>query len=319
LLHHFYSKFVWDVVQGFYVGDMEVVQFLPQLGTALWNLKVMYNQHVENGNEIKELQSFIQDYDHQIPILRESFQEGVGIAVGIAAFKNLEKDVMEATNKLERWSRNDSFFRLFNSAQQMQKLGKLHSKVMAFVQKSLGIANLSMLLDLQGTQATILESNAELKSLLITSIGSMHGTLPTEVRDEVVEASTSSFADLKFWEDVLAAVDNHNAGVSSLEEKNMYEDPITTDLMIDPIVASDGNTYCRWTIIDNNLTTNPFNRDEDLTIVIDNLTFRRGLFEKFPEQAQIFRQRRNQYRSHALALKAKGMWGDATLALHYVL
>jgi len=87
---------------------------------------------------------------------------------------------------------------LFNSAEQMQKLEKLHSKVMASVQKSLSIANLSMLLDMQATQSTMLESNAKLKSLLIASIENMHGMLPTKVRDEVVEASTSSFVDPKF-------------------------------------------------------------------------------------------------------------------------
>ena len=77
---------------------------------------------------------------------------------------------------------------------------------MASVQKSLGIANLSMLLDLQAIQASILESNVEMKSLLITSIGSMHGSLLSKVRDEVVEASTSSFANPKFWEDILPAM-----------------------------------------------------------------------------------------------------------------
>jgi len=89
---------------------MEVVQFVPQLGQALWNLKFMYDQHIENKNEIKELQSFIQDYDQQILVLKKHFQEGGGNVMGIATFKNLEKDVMEATNKLEKWSRNKSFF-----------------------------------------------------------------------------------------------------------------------------------------------------------------------------------------------------------------
>jgi len=114
-------------------------------------------------------------------------------------------------------------------------------------------------------------------------------------------------------------MDNHNEGVSSIEDKNIYEDPITTNLMIDPIVTSDGNTYCQWTIIDNNLTKSPFNMDEDLTIVIDNLNFQGGLYEKFLDQAQIFQQHRNQYHNHAFSLKAKGLLGSVVLAFHDVL
>jgi len=93
-----------------YIGDIEVAQFVLQLGTALWNLKAMYDEHIENRNEMKELQSFIQDFDHNIPALRECFQKGGGNVMGIVAFKNLEKDVMEVNNKLERWSRNKNFF-----------------------------------------------------------------------------------------------------------------------------------------------------------------------------------------------------------------
>jgi len=126
----------------------------------------------------------------------------------------------------------------------MKELEKLHSKVMASVQKTLGIANLSMFWDLQAIQATILKSNVELKSLLFTSFGSMHGILPAKMRDEV-EARTSSFADSKFWEDILVAVNNYNERFSSVTDMNMFEDPIIANLMIDPIVASDGNIYCR--------------------------------------------------------------------------
>jgi len=83
---------------------------------------------------------------------------------------------------------------------------------MTFVQKNLGIANLSIHFDMQASQATILESNVELKSLLITSIESMHSILPANVRDEVEGASTSSFPHPKFWEDVLATITSKKMG-----------------------------------------------------------------------------------------------------------
>lgn len=55
---------------------------------------------------------------------------------------------------------------------------------------------------------------------------------------------------------------------------NCYENPKMMDLVIDRIVASDGNTFRRWTIIDNNLTRDPCNSKQVFTIVIDNLAIR---------------------------------------------
>lgn len=316
---------------------MEVLQFVSQFGKALWDLKVMYDQHVHNGKDMKELLSFMQDYDAHIHVLQERFKEGGGNGLGVDVLELLEKDIAEATKELQRWSKDKSFFRVFNSKERMEKIAQMHTKVMTSVQKNMGIASLSMLIDVHATQATILESNGtlqamqatieatflksheEMKSFIISSIGSMHGAVPAQVKEMVLEASTSSFADTKYRQDIVAAVEGHHEELFAQEATELYEDPITATLMIDPVVASDGNTYCRWTIIDNNLTKDPCNSKEDLTIVVDNLVIRRRLFERYPEKFEEFRQRRYKYRSHAVLLASEGFLSDAEVALQHVL
>jgi hypothetical protein len=118
---------------------------------------------------------------------------------------------------------------------------------------------------------------------------------------------------------VLTAVDNHHDASVSRDQSDMYKDPITVELMIDSIVASNGQTYCRWTIIDNDMTKEPLNPKEDMKIVVDNLIIRRGLFEAFPEQYIQFQQRRHQYHCSALSLVKSGLLGDAQVALQHVL
>ncbi|XP_073389261.1 uncharacterized protein [Physcomitrium patens] len=96
-------------------------------------------------------------------------------------------------------------------------------------------------------------------------------------------------------------------------------DPILHTLMIDPVVATNGHTYCRWTIIDNNMIRDPHDPSKDLTIMVDNVNLRRGLFDMFPEQTEKYRQRRQEYRCKALSLARSNQLADAVVALQHVL
>ncbi|CAM6099628.1 unnamed protein product [Calypogeia fissa] len=83
--------------------------------------------------------------------------------------------------------------------------------------------------------------------------------------------------------------------------ENLCTDPITMDLMCDPVKCSDGNTYCRWTVLDNYIMNrSPYDRSINLVIHCDDINIRRLLFSHFPEQESQFRERRRKHREEAL-------------------
>lgn len=297
---------------------MDFVGIAGTLVKALWDLKVMYDQHKVNKSEVTELHNFIQDLQQYSPDLEKRLKEGGGNHLAKIMLQKLATDISEAIDKVDKWSTDKSFFRILNASDRKLELENMHIKVMSSILKNLQIAHLSVLLDVRASQATILEQQTEM-SILIGSIRSVQGSLLPEVRAKVVEATRSPFADEKFWQEVLAAVDSRHDASVSRDQRDLYEDPVTAVLMIDPIVASNGHTYCRWTIIDNDMKKNPLNPEEDMAIVVDNLTIRRGLFDAFPEQYAEFQQRRHQYRCNALALVSNGFLGDAEVALQNVI
>ncbi|CAM6112977.1 unnamed protein product [Calypogeia fissa] len=81
----------------------------------------------------------------------------------------------------------------------------------------------------------------------------------------------------------------------------LCNDPMTMDLMCDPVKCSDGNTYCRWTVLDNYvMNRSPYDRSMNLVIHCDDMNIRRLLFRHFPEQESQFRERRRKHREEAL-------------------
>ncbi|CAM6084056.1 unnamed protein product [Calypogeia fissa] len=78
-----------------------------------------------------------------------------------------------------------------------------------------------------------------------------------------------------------------------------YEDPITSEVMCDPVNCSDGFTYDRWTIVDNRLTRSPYDMST-FCIVCDDNTTRSRLFRIHPGQEPKFKERRRKYREEAL-------------------
>ncbi|CAM6118948.1 unnamed protein product [Calypogeia fissa] len=85
---------------------------------------------------------------------------------------------------------------------------------------------------------------------------------------------------------------------NSLED--LCTDPITMDLMCDPVKCNDGRTYCRWTIVEKRMNTSPYDRNMKLVISCDDITLRSLLFSEFSDQESKFRERRNQHREEAL-------------------
>ncbi|KAL3682497.1 hypothetical protein R1sor_000519 [Riccia sorocarpa] len=142
----------------------------------------------------------------------------------------------------------------------------------------------------------------------------------------------------KFFADVLATVEqlqsnyryrdpsssspNHDdspdSSDSALEE--LVYDPVTKEIMIDPVKGSDRYTYDRWTIVNNNLVVSPFTR-EPLSIVSDDVTLRSLLFTKFHSQKleEKFLGLREEYRRTTLDLVGEGHDGENLERLEHVL
>ncbi|KAG6549999.1 hypothetical protein Mapa_008511 [Marchantia paleacea] len=95
-------------------------------------------------------------------------------------------------------------------------------------------------------------------------------------------------------------------GDEDAEEEDDYYDPITYELMCDPVKGSDGHTYDRWTIIDHNMTQSPFDqrKHKPFFIACDDLNVRSSLFEKFGSSGVVdtFHERRRSYRQQAIEL-----------------
>ncbi|KAI5057300.1 hypothetical protein GOP47_0027315 [Adiantum capillus-veneris] len=150
----------------------------------------------------------------------------------------------------------------------------------------------------------------------------------------------------KFFEDVLGAlgglsVKNQGDAASSSSSSSgpvthasgsakrspslvkWYEDPVTWEIMCDPVKATDGHTYDRWTILRKpcHMATSPF-RPDDLRpfhIATDDIDVRSRLFHKFPEQESQFRAKRAAYRDAALHEAQAGHFADSVSMLRHVL
>lgn len=305
------------------MSGLEAAEVIFHLGKALYSLKCKYDLHKENQHEINELQAFIEQYEALLPDLQRSFRQCKGNPAGDAALQQLEDEITKALRTIQRWSTSTTFFTMLASPQRLTKIQKLHRSLMMATQKHLSIASISMLLDIRTDQANLRgDLTSDLKSLLISGMADMSQTVARQVRIAASEASRASYADEKFWADVLGALEpnaNCTPGQGDEAIPDRFLDPILADVMVDPILASNGITYCRWTILDNHMTRDPHNPNENLTILGDNVSLRSELFERFPELCHKFRQRRSEYRSEALSLATRGQLADAMVSFQHVL
>ncbi|KAJ8296458.1 hypothetical protein OF846_000830 [Rhodotorula toruloides] len=85
-----------------------------------------------------------------------------------------------------------------------------------------------------------------------------------------------------------------------------------TDL-IDPILASDGNIYDRWSLVESSTTP-----DASLRIVGNVVQLRDILFTSFPERRAIFEQRRRDFERKTLDLYASASYNDLPRLAHHL-
>ncbi|KAL3685420.1 hypothetical protein R1sor_003442 [Riccia sorocarpa] len=142
-------------------------------------------------------------------------------------------------------------------------------------------------------------------------------------------STTESVYIQEFFVDVLAAVEQQQ-NEYQLEEM-MCDAFYTEDLMWDPVKATDGFTYDRWTIVENDEHPDhrslldgrsPFTR-APLSILCDDVTVRQRLFtmEKYSKEniEKRCKEMREKYRSKTLELVMEGHDGEALERLEHIL
>ncbi|KAL3685419.1 hypothetical protein R1sor_003441 [Riccia sorocarpa] len=142
-------------------------------------------------------------------------------------------------------------------------------------------------------------------------------------------STTESIYIQEFFVDVLAAVEQQQ-NEYQLEEL-MYDAHYTEDLMWDPVKATDGFTYDRWTIVENDDHPDhrslpdglsPFTR-APLSILCDDVTVRQRLFtmEKYSKEniEKRCKEMREKYRTKTLELVMDNQDGEALERLEHVL
>ncbi|KAL2644961.1 hypothetical protein R1flu_012548 [Riccia fluitans] len=171
---------------------------------------------------------------------------------------------------------------------------------------------------LQSFDTRISDQNAKLQSLInyMESGGSQStGTESTDIQN--------------FFADVLTAVDQLQDDYQLVEL--MFDPLYTQDLMWDPVKASDGYIYDRWTKVENedhpehrslSDDRSPFSR-APLSILCDDGTVRRRLYtiEKFRNEGveKKSKEMRERYRTKTLELMMEGHDGEALERLENVL
>lgn len=115
--------------------------------------------------------------------------------------------------------------------------------------------------------------------------------------------------------------DDEQSTVTNADDDEEFNDPITCELMCDPVKGTDGRTYDRWTIIDNDLTRSPFDQSKSkpFRIECDDINVRGRLFKKYPEAEALFRELRHDYRKEAMKLARGGHDAEALVMLENVL
>ncbi|MCO5608797.1 hypothetical protein L7F22_063014 [Adiantum nelumboides] len=199
-------------------------------------------------------------------------------------------------------------------------LQEIYFSTSASVKQEMQLALRRELREAVQTLTTAMESQSQGIEVAVSKIRSVHPqTSDTE----------------KFLEDVLAALDGLSVKIqgdaaSSAQSGNhkestnpvkWYQDPVTWDIMVDPVKATDGHTYDRWTIVRGGLVKSPFTLDDPrpFRIAADDLDVRSRLFHKYPNQEVQFKAKRAEYRDAALEEAKLEHFGDAAMMLEHVL
>ncbi|KAL2641519.1 hypothetical protein R1flu_009106 [Riccia fluitans] len=296
---------------------------------------------------IEEIRTFAGSLEVNLQFLKTNLPP----TISTKALGTLANDVEEANTFMAEALQRGKFKSLWTDREARSKLESRRQKLVSAFQLAFIITSLDVTFDGYKKVNNFQERMQELYSvhtsdaagartqiqdllqLLVSRINGQDERLQSLI-DYVERSNAAESTDVqKFFSDVLAAVELQNAKLQNdyhLEEL-MYDPMYPDDLMWDPVKASDGFTYDRWTIVENDdhpyhrsisSGRSPFTR-EPLSVLCDDVTVRQRLYtiEKFRNEnlEKKCKEMREKYRITTLELVMEGHDGEALERLEHVL
>ncbi|KAL2645146.1 hypothetical protein R1flu_012733 [Riccia fluitans] len=290
----------------------------------------------------QEVADFVRMLNSNLQFLKSKLPK----SISRQALESLAEELEEASRFMEEGLNEGKFKSLWTAKETSSKLKSLRKKLLSAFQMAFFITSLDVAINgcnrMSNFQERMLElssayisdsvaATARIQELLQPIISTIHRQdrklqgIIDYVEETRARKDAESTNNEKFFNDVLAAVNgtpDDLVGNSSRDDDSddEFRDPITEELICDPVKGSDGFTYDRWTILVNGITISFFTK-EPLSIVCDDINVRRRLFHKF-QSLQVekkFAEKRQEYRSLSLELEKNGHDAEALEMLENVL
>ncbi|KAL2633352.1 hypothetical protein R1flu_004831 [Riccia fluitans] len=294
---------------------------------------------------VRKIDLIVTSLNSHVHLLKQKLPAKVyGEALG-----SLTEKLKEATEYVQSRQKQGGFQTMWDDQETEEELESIRQRLVSSFQMAVFITVLDVAVE--GSQKT---EQFEFRMMELSSAYSVDsGAVSREIRellrplvigkrkqDEKLEEIFALVKDLersegnedaeRFFNVVLQSIESltliqENAVDIVITEDDVDEfyDPITCELMCDPVKGSDGRTYDRWTIIDNDITQSPFDprNDRPFEILCDDINVRGRLFKKFHATGveTKFRERRQAYRNQAFQLTKDGHDAEALIALENVL
>ncbi|KAL3694218.1 hypothetical protein R1sor_007869 [Riccia sorocarpa] len=295
----------------------------------------------DNKKITREINEFVSDLDKNVALLKCKLPPNVSGG----ALDSLLRKLEEAHTFVQSRQDQNFFKSMWTAKQTTEKLNSQRRNLDSAFQLALFFTTLDVALeankkidDFQLKIQKISEDHSdnstyargEMQNILALLMQGVHKTDPRlQSIITTVQSLPQNTETEKFFADVLANISSQ-VGISENEgstittegdDDDEFCDPLTCNRMCDPVKGTDGLTYDRWTIIDNDLTESPFkrNKGKPFSIVCDDINVRARLFSRFPVTEALFHERRASYRREALKLAHEGQDADALLMLENVL
>ncbi|KAI5057297.1 hypothetical protein GOP47_0027312 [Adiantum capillus-veneris] len=276
-------------------------------------------QRTENAQVMQELHSFLQSLQDYIQQTQEKalvLRNNSAVWALGALQEDLENAILMASKIL-----NKGFVRSLWDANKIQsRLQVLRDRVMTSFQTRLSVAALDVAIE--GKQAQDAFQEAMLK---FTTADQRRREVFEDVLAALGGLSVKNQGDAASRSNSSSRPVTHASGSAKRSPSlvKWYEDPVTWEIMCDPVKATDGHTYDRWMILRKpcHMAMSPF-RPDDLRpfhIATDDIDVLSRLFHKFPEQESQFRAKRAAYRDAALHEAQLGHFADSVSMLRHVL
>ncbi|BFI30749.1 hypothetical protein MPTK2_3g15210 [Marchantia polymorpha subsp. ruderalis] len=322
------------------MADAVVIMSLGVVGKAVKKLILALLDVRESKQHskiiCKEIDLFVETLNENIKIL----EVNLPASVSRRALESLVTKLGDATAFVQSRQRQGFFKTLWNAHETKQELEMLRRNLDSSFQMALFITTLDVavdghnkiedfqmkMLEIHSTHASSLETaRSEIRDILVLLLG-----VPKKEKLQslisVVQNMLQTVDTEKFFADVLANLDpvvpmedDEQSTVINADDDEDINDPITWELMCDPVKGTDGRTYDRWTIINNYLTRSPFDQSKPFRIECDDINVRGRLFRKYPKAEDKFLERRHDYRKKAMKLARGGHDAEALVMLENVL